>query len=101
MAKALVRSMSSNGIRKNTRMIIATLLDGVIEEKVESGGKEIEEKPKAKKPSSKVIDLVAVLQESLAKSEGGRRRSARPGRQKERPQGGLKEPEGGSGHLVE
>ena len=48
----------------------------VIEEKVESGGKEIEEKPKEKKPSTKVIDLVAVLQESLAKSKGGRKKPA-------------------------
>ena len=50
----------------------------VIEEKVESGGKEIEEKPKPKKPSSKVIDLVAVLQESLndKKSHHARKKSA-------------------------
>ena len=41
----------------------------VIEEKVESGGKEIEEKPKPKKESTKVIDLVAVLQESLNKTK--------------------------------
>ena len=46
----------------------------VIEEKVESGGKEIQEKPKEKKPSTKVIDLVAVLQQSLAKSKGGRKK---------------------------
>jgi len=37
---------------------------------VELGGKEIEEKAKPKKPSAKVIDLVAVLQESLAQAEG-------------------------------
>jgi non-homologous end joining protein Ku len=43
----------------------------VIEEKVESGGKEVETKPKPKEPSSKVIDLVAVLKESLP---SGRRR---------------------------
>jgi non-homologous end joining protein Ku len=47
----------------------------VIEEKVESGGKEIEEKPKPKKTSSKVIDLVAVLQQSLAESKGGKKKS--------------------------
>jgi len=46
----------------------------VIEEKVESGGKEIEEKPKAKKESTKVIDLVAVLQQSLAKTQGGKKK---------------------------
>jgi DNA end-binding protein Ku len=42
----------------------------VIEEKVEAGGEEIEEKPRPKKPSPKVIDLVAVLQKSLAQSQG-------------------------------
>jgi non-homologous end joining protein Ku len=46
----------------------------VIEEKVESGGKEIEEKPKAKKESTKVIDLVAVLQQSLAQSQGEKKK---------------------------
>ena len=41
----------------------------VIDEKVEAGGKEIEEKPKKKAPpSTKVIDLVSVLQESLNKT---------------------------------
>jgi len=43
----------------------------VIEEKVEAGGKELEEKPKKKAPpSTKVIDLVAVLQESLNQKKG-------------------------------
>jgi DNA end-binding protein Ku len=41
----------------------------VIEDKVEAGGEEIEEKPKKKpRPSTKVIDLVSVLQESLEKT---------------------------------
>jgi DNA end-binding protein Ku len=45
----------------------------VIEEKVEAGGKEIEEKPKQKpRPSTKVIDLVSVLQESLNKTQKSR-----------------------------
>ncbi len=46
----------------------------VIEEKVEAGGKEIEEKPKKAPKPTKVIDLVSVLQKSLeqtgAKEEG-------------------------------
>ena len=37
----------------------------VIEEKVEAGGKEIEEKPKKAPKPTKVIDLVSVLQKSL------------------------------------
>jgi non-homologous end joining protein Ku len=50
----------------------------VIEEKVESGGKEIEEKPKEKRPSTKVIDLVSVLQESLKAQEGGKKKKSAP-----------------------
>jgi len=70
MAKALVESMSSEWDPKKYKDDYRDALMDVIEEKVESGGKEIEEKPKPKKPSSKVIDLVAVLQESLAQSRG-------------------------------
>jgi non-homologous end joining protein Ku len=50
----------------------------VIEEKVESGGKEIAEKPKEKKPSTKVIDLVAVLQESLKAQTAGKKKKSTP-----------------------
>ncbi|HEY1583940.1 MAG TPA: Ku protein [Chthoniobacterales bacterium] len=74
MAKALVESMSSEWDPTKYKDDYRDALMEVIEEKVESGGEEIEEKPKSKKPSSKVIDLVAVLQESLAKSEGGRKK---------------------------
>jgi DNA end-binding protein Ku len=79
MAKALVESMSAEWNPTKYKDDYRDALLDVIEEKVESGGKEIEEKPKEKKPSSKVIDLVAVLQESLAKAhgEGKRKRSAR------------------------
>ena len=76
MAKALVESMSSEWNPKKYKDDYRDALLEVIEEKVESGGKEIEEKPKEKKPSSKVIDLVAVLQESLAKSQDGRKKRA-------------------------
>jgi len=57
----------------------------VIEEKVEAGGKEIEEKPKPKpRPSTKVIDLVSVLQESLNKTRKSHpaRKSSAASRQK-------------------
>ncbi len=70
MAKALVESMTSEWDPKKYKDDYRDALMDVIEEKVESGGEEIEEKPKAKKPSSKVIDLVAVLQQSLAETEG-------------------------------
>ena len=71
MAKALVDNMSSEWNPTKYKDDYRDALLEVIEEKVESGGEEIEEKPRPKKPSSKVIDLVAVLQESLAKTPGG------------------------------
>lgn len=74
MAKALVESMSGEWIPTKYKDDYRDALLEVIEEKVESGGEEIEEKPKPKKPSSKVIDLVAVLQESLKQSEGGKKK---------------------------
>ena len=69
MAKALVESMSAKWDPKKYRDDYREALMEVIEEKVEAGGKEIEEKPKPKpRPSTKVIDLVSVLQESLNKT---------------------------------
>lgn len=77
MAKALVESMSSEWDPKKYKDDYRAALLDVIEEKVESGGKEIAEKPKGKKPSSKVIDLVAVLQESLAQAKGGKKKGTK------------------------
>jgi len=74
MAKALIDKMSSEWNPTKYKDDYRDALLEVIEEKVESGGEEIEEKPKPKKPSSKVIDLVAVLQESLAKTPGRSRK---------------------------
>ena len=76
MAEALVKSMSSKWDPEKYRDDYREALMEVIEEKVESGGKEIEEKPKEKKPSTKVIDLVAVLQESLAQAKGTKKKSS-------------------------
>jgi DNA end-binding protein Ku len=74
MATALVNSMSSKWDPKKYRDDYRDALMEVIEEKVEAGGKEVEEKPKKKAPpSTKVIDLVAVLQESLNQTKGARK----------------------------
>lgn len=73
MAEALVKSMTSKWDPEKYKDDYREALMEVIEEKVESGGKEIEEKPKEKKASPKVIDLVAVLQESL-KAQGGKKK---------------------------
>ena len=70
MAKTLIDNMSSKWDPEKYRDDYKEALMDVIEEKVEAGGKEIEEKPRKKVSSTKVIDLVAVLQESLAKSRG-------------------------------
>jgi DNA end-binding protein Ku len=75
MAQALVENMTSKWSPEKYRDDYRDALMEVIEEKVESGGKEIEEKPKPKKAPSKVIDLVAVLQESLAKTQGAKKKS--------------------------
>ena len=82
MAKKLVESMTSKWDPEKYKDDYREALMEVIEEKVESGGKEIEEKPKPKKESTKVIDLVAVLQESLARSQGAKKKKSAPKRAK-------------------
>ena len=74
MAEALVKSMSSKWDPEKYKDDYREALMEVIEEKVESGGEEIEEKPKEKKTPTKVIDLVAVLQESLKAQQGGKKK---------------------------
>ena len=70
MAKALVDSMSSKWDPEKYHDDYRQALLEVIEEKVEAGGKAIDEKPKKAPAATKVIDLVAVLQQSLAQSQG-------------------------------
>ena len=65
MAKSLIDSMSSKWNPEKYRDDYREALMEVIEEKVEAGGKEIEEKPKKARKPTKVIDLVSVLQKSL------------------------------------
>src|SRR3954469_21652583 len=77
MAKALVDSMSGKWDPEKYHDDYREALLEVIEQKVESGGEEIEDKPKEKKASTKVIDLVAVLQESLAQSKGAKKKSTK------------------------
>jgi DNA end-binding protein Ku len=73
MAKSLIDSMSAKWDPEKYHDDYREALMEVIEEKVESGGKEIEEKPKTKKAPTKVIDLVAVLQQSLEQSGKGKK----------------------------
>jgi len=87
MAKSLIDSMSSKWNPEKYKDDYREALMEVIEEKVEAGGKEIEEKPRKAPKPTKVIDLVSVLQKSLdqtgtkkkatAKSRGKHKRPAK------------------------
>jgi len=57
----------------------------VIEEKVEAGGKEIEEKPKKAPKPTKIIDLVSVLQKSLDQTGARKKATAKSRRKQKRP----------------
>ncbi len=82
MARSLIDSMTSKWDPEKYKDDYRDALMDVIEEKVEAGGKEIEEKPRKAPKPTKVIDLVSVLQKSLeetgAKQKSkGRSRSKR------------------------
>src|SRR5205814_8550841 len=69
MAKSLIGSMTSKWQPEKYKDDYREALMEVIEEKVEAGGKEIEEKPRKTPKPTKAIDLVSVLQKSLEQSE--------------------------------
>jgi DNA end-binding protein Ku len=73
MAKSLIDSMSSKWEPQKYKDDYREALMEVIEEKVEAGGKEIEEKPRKAPKPTKVIDLVSVLQKSLEESGAKRK----------------------------
>jgi DNA end-binding protein Ku len=83
MATALIKSMSAKWNPKKYRDEFRQALMEVIEKKIEAGGKEIEEKPKKAPKPTKVIDLVSVLQKSLAQT--AKRPAARPRSKKRAP----------------
>src|SRR6266436_3527088 len=75
MAKSLIGSMSAKWNPEKYHDDYREALMEVIEEKVEAGGKEIEEKPKKAPKPTKVIDLVSVLQKSLDQTGAGKKTS--------------------------
>src|SRR5438477_3486073 len=75
MAAALVDSMSAKWKPEKYKDDYREALMEVIEEKVEAGGKEIEEKPKKAPKPTKVIDLVKVLQQSLEQTKGAKKKA--------------------------
>jgi DNA end-binding protein Ku len=83
MAKSLIDSMSSKWNPEKYKDDYREALMEVIEEKVEAGGKEIEEKPKKASKPTKVIDLVSVLQKSLDQT-GGKKKAATKSRRKQK-----------------
>src|SRR5438876_8091720 len=85
MAKSLIDSMSSKWAPEKYRDDYREALMEVIEEKVEAGGKEIEEKPKKAPKPTKVIDLVSVLQKSLEQTGAKRKASAKSRAKQKQP----------------
>src|SRR6266542_1259416 len=83
MAKSLNDSMSSKWNPEKYKDDYREALMEVIEEKVEAGGKEIEEKPKRAPKPTKVIDLVSVLQKSL-KETGAKKKATTNSRRKQK-----------------
>jgi DNA end-binding protein Ku len=84
MAKDLIAKMSSKWNPEKYQDDYRHALLEVINKKVESGGKELPSRGTAKKPTN-VVDLVAVLQESLQHAQKGkvsRRKSAAPHKRK-------------------
>jgi len=77
MARSLIDSMSSKWNPEKYHDDYREALMEVIEEKVEAGGKEIEEKPRKAPKPTKVIDLVSVLQKSLEETGAKRKTKAR------------------------
>jgi DNA end-binding protein Ku len=85
MAKSLIDSMSAKWNPEKYKDDYREALMEVIEEKVEAGGKEIEEKPKKAPKPTKVIDLVSVLQKSLDQTGAKKRAPARSRRKQKQP----------------
>ncbi len=85
MAKSLIDSMSSKWNPEKYKDDYREALMEVIEEKVEAGGKEIEEKPRKTPKPTKVIDLVSVLQKSLEETGAKRKAKGRSGAEKAHP----------------
>ena len=77
MAKSLIDSMTSKWEPEKYKDDYREALMEVIEEKVEAGGKEIEEKPRKAPKPTKVIDLVSVLQKSLEETGGKKKARAK------------------------
>lgn len=86
MAKALVASMSGKWDPDKYRDDYKDALEKLIEEKIEKGDEEITAKPVRRPKATNVIDLVSVLQKSLAQT-GGTKKTAKAASTKQRKSG--------------
>jgi DNA end-binding protein Ku len=77
MAKSLISSMTSKWDPEKYTDDYRLALEKLIEEKVEHPDQAAPKSAKAPR-ATKVIDLVAVLQQSLAQSGGGKKGAAKP-----------------------
>ena len=85
MAKSLIDSMASKLNPEKYHDDYREALMEVIEEKVEAGGKEIEEKTRKAPKPTKVIDLVSVLQKSLEQTDAKRKTTRKSRTRKAHP----------------
>src|SRR5215472_2739393 len=85
MAKSLIDSMTSKWQPEKYKDDYREALMDVLEEKVEAGGKEIDEKPRKAPKPTKVIDLVSVLQKSLEQTGGKKKTTAKSGGKRKQP----------------
>src|SRR5207247_9618248 len=86
MAKSLIGSMTSKWHPAKYKDEYREALMEVIEEKVEAGGKEIEEKPKKAPKPTKEIDLVSVLQKSLEETGEKKKATTKSRRKQKQPE---------------
>ncbi len=90
MAHALIDEMTHEWDPTRYTDDYSSALLELIERKAKSGGREAPAKPSARRPAGDVIDLVAVLKESLAESgrgkrgSGGRKRASASSRKRSR-----------------
>jgi DNA end-binding protein Ku len=75
MAESLIEKMVGDWEPENYKDEYREALVEVIEEKIKSGGKRLPAKKGAAVKATNVVDLVAVLQESLAKAQGGKKKA--------------------------
>jgi len=75
MAEDLIDRMTGKWDPNKFKDDYTEALMHLIEKKVEAGGKELPETAPAKRSSSKMIDLVSVLKQSLAEAEKGKKKA--------------------------